>query len=69
MHHSVCIVNYESGTKSQNEMEGSTSEPIQDKQFDFGYSDSDTESDPGPDDFHRYSTELLCCLYVSLLNV
>ena len=35
-------------------MEGSASEQIQDQQFDFGYSDSETESDPGPDDFHRY---------------
>ena len=35
-------------------MEQSTSEQTQDHQFDFGYSDSETESDPGPDDFHRY---------------
>ena len=45
-------VNYE--CRSQNKMEQSTSEQIQDQQFDFGYSDSETESDPGPDDFHRY---------------
>ena len=34
-------------------MEQRTREQIQDQQFDFGYSDSETDSDPG-DDFHRY---------------